>query len=172
MKINGQPYRTIWINDQGVLSVINQVSLPHAFEVTALPNVDAVCQAISNMIVRGAGLIGATAGYGMWLAAKEAPTNDLKSFNTYIQSQASRLRSTRPTASNLAWAIERQLSLLQTGSTIAEKVELAKAGAVAIANEDVQFCRQIGQHGLGLIKELAAFKLGKTINVFTKQKIF
>jgi len=167
MKINGQPYRTIWINDEGVLSVINQVSLPHAFEVTALPNVDAVCQAISNMIVRGAGLIGATAGYGMWLAATEAPTNDLKSFNTYIQSQASRLRSTRPTASNLAWAIERQLSLLQTGSTIAEKVELAKAGAEAIANEDVQFCRQIGQHGLGLIKELAAFKLGKTINVLT-----
>jgi methylthioribose-1-phosphate isomerase len=167
MRINGQAFRTIWINDEGILSVINQLSLPHTFEITTLLDVDAVCQAISNMIVRGAGLIGATAGYGIWIAATQAPTDSLKSFDDYIKFQASRLQATRPTASNLAWAIERQLKKLELGVTIHEKIALAKAEAVAIADEDVQFCRQIGQHGLGLIKKLAASKPGKTINILT-----
>ena len=81
MKINGQPFRTIWINDEGFLSVINQLTLPHAFEIVTLLDIDAVCDAISNMVVRGAGLLGATAGYGMWIATKQAPTNSLESFN-------------------------------------------------------------------------------------------
>ena len=167
MKINGQPFRTIWINDDGVLSIINQLSLPHAFEITALLDVNAVCQAISDMVVRGAGLIGATAGYGMWLAAKEAPTTSLEIFNHYMQEQACRLQATRPTASNLFWAIERQRRQLAKGTTIAEKILLLKAEAEAIAQEDLQFCRQIGQHGLEIIEKLAASKPGKTINILT-----
>lgn len=167
MKINGQPFRTIWINDDGVLSVINQLSLPHTFEITTLLDVNAVCQAISDMVVRGAGLIGATAGYGMWLAATEAPTSSLEKFHQYMQEQASRLWATRPTASNLFWAIERQLRQLGKGTTIAEKILLLKGEAEAIAQEDMQFCRQIGQHGLGIIEKLAASKPGKTINILT-----
>jgi len=167
MKIKGQPFKTIWINDDGVLSVINQLSLPHAFEITTLLDVNAVCQAISDMVVRGAGLIGATAGYGMWLAAKEAPTSSLEIFNHYMQEQASRLQATRPTASNLFWAIERQRRQLAKGTTIAEKILLLKAEAEAIAQEDLQFCRQIGQHGLEIIEKLAASKPGKTINILT-----
>jgi len=167
MIINGQPYRTIWINDGGILSVINQLSLPHVFEIITLLDVDAVCQAISNMVVRGAGLIGATAGYGMWIAARQAPANSLESFDAYMNTQASRLQATRPTASNLSWAIERQLGQLKLGTSIIEKIALAKAEAEAIADEDVEFCRQIGQHGLALIEKLAASKPEKIINVLT-----
>lgn len=167
MKVRGQCFRTIWINEQGILSVINQLALPHAFEVYTLHDIDAVCDAISHMVVRGAGLIGATAGYGMWVAATQAPNDSLESFNTYIQLQAKRLQATRPTASNLAWAIDRQLKNIKLGNTIAEKIALAKAGAQNIADEDAQYCQAIGQHGLNLIKKIATNKPGQTINVLT-----
>jgi methylthioribose-1-phosphate isomerase len=167
MKINGQPFRTIWINDAGALSVINQLDLPHAFEILTLLDFDAVCDAISNMVVRGAGLIGATAGYGMWIASKQAPTNSLESFNLYINNQALRLKATRPTASNLAWAVNRQLSRIAAGGTIFEKIALAKAEAEAIADEDANFCRQIGEHGLSLFENLSSLNPSKTINVLT-----
>ncbi len=84
MKVRGQSFRTIWINEKGNLSVINQLTLPHAFEACTLNDIDAVCDAIDRMVVRGAGLIGATAGYGMWVAATQAPNNSLASFNTYM----------------------------------------------------------------------------------------
>ena len=167
MKVAGKSYRTIWINDEGSLSVINQLKLPHAFEIITLLDVDDVCNAISEMIIRGAGLIGATAGYGMWLATKQAPTNSLESFNSYIKFQASRLQATRPTASNLAWSIKRQINKLELGITIEEKIELAREEAQAIADEDGEFCRRIGQHGLELIQNLANAKPGKTINILT-----
>lgn len=167
MKVHDQSYRTIWINEQGSLSVINQLSLPHAFEICILKDVDDVCDAISNMVVRGAGLIGASAGYGMWVAAAQAPNDSLESFNTYLQAQAKRLQATRPTASNLAWAIDRQLKIIAQGNTITEKINLAKSGAQNIANEDAQHCQNIGQYGLDLIKNIAAAKPGKTMNVMT-----
>jgi methylthioribose-1-phosphate isomerase len=167
MKINGRNYRTIWVNEEGVLSVINQLRLPHAFEIITLPDVDAVCEAISNMVVRGAGLIGATAGYGMWIAAAQAPTTSLKLFDAYMKTQASRLLTTRPTASNLARAIERQLKRIEVGSTIVEKVAFARVEADAIADEDAEFCRQIGQHGLDIIERIILSKPGKTINILT-----
>ena len=167
MKIAGKSYRTIWINDEGLLNVINQIKLPHSFEVVTLLNIDDVCLSIGEMVVRGAGLIGATAGYGMWLAASQAPTNSLASFDSYMQLQASRLLATRPTASNLGWAINRQLKQLELGKTISEKINLIKAEAQSIADEDADFCRRIGLHGLELIKKLADDKPGKVINILT-----
>ena len=167
MKIDGKPFRTIWLNDHGELSVINQLSLPHVFEIVTLLNVDDVCNAISNMVIRGAGLIGATAGYGMWIAAKQAPTNSLESFDAYMKTQALRLQATRPTASNLAWAINRQLKRLESGRTIFEKIAMAKAEAETIADDDAEFCRLIGKHGLKLFENLYASNPGKTINVLT-----
>lgn len=167
MKVHNQSYRTIWINEAGILSVINQLRLPHSFEVCELNDIDDVCDAISNMVIRGAGLIGATAGYGMWVAATQAPTNNNESFDAYMYFQAERLKATRPTASNLAWAIKRQLQQLKRGNTIKEKIALIKAEAQIIANEDAQFCEAIGRHGLDLLQKIAVTKPGKTINVLT-----
>lgn len=167
MNISGKSYRTIWINDEGLLSVINQIKLPHTFEVVTLLDIDDVCLSISDMVVRGAGLIGATAGYGMWLAATQAPANSLASFDSFMQVQALRLQATRPTASNLLWAIKRQLKQLELGKTISEKIHLVRAEAQAIADEDADFCRRIGLHGFELIKRLAKAKPGKVINILT-----
>lgn len=167
MKVGNRSYRTIWINEQEQLCVINQLLLPHTFEISLLNDIDAVCDAIRNMVVRGAGLIGATAAYGIWVAAKQAPKQSLESFNTYMRTQAERLLVTRPTASNLAWAVHNQLTHLKLGATIEEKIALAKNNAQAIADQDADHCRLIGQHGLKLIECLAAKKPSETIHILT-----
>ncbi len=110
------------------------------------------------MHVRGAGLIGAAAGYGMYLATlAEVDLNEA----------AELLRATRPTAVNLAWALERQLARIATGATAGEKIALARETADAIANEDAEHCRQIGVHGLELIEQIAQRKNGRPVNVLT-----
>ena len=70
MNIDGLAYRTIWIDSSDCLMVIDQRKLPHHFHSVALASLEEVCEAIRDMTVRGAGLIGATAGYGMWVAAR------------------------------------------------------------------------------------------------------
>ena len=77
------------------------------------------------------------------------------------------LRATRPTAVNLAWAIERQLAQLASGATPAEKIALARETADAAANDDAEHCRQIGLHGLELIDAIAARKNGQPVNILT-----
>ena len=115
--------------------------------------------AIREMHVRGAGLIGASAGYGMYLAALEAARQD--SFDKYMTGAAAQLKATRPTAVNLSWAIERQLQNIAAGKTADEKVALALRTADSIADEDAEHCRMIGQYGLSLIREIAERKTSK-----------
>jgi methylthioribose-1-phosphate isomerase len=121
--------------------------------------------AIREMHVRGAGLIGASAGYGMYLAALEAAQRD--TFDEHMASAAGQLRATRPTAVNLSWAIARQLQSIATGKTTDEKVALALRTADLIADEDAEHCRMIGQHGMALIRQIAETKGNKSVNVLT-----
>lgn len=168
MNINGKAYRTIWIDEMGELTVIDQHVLPHRFATARLESFEAVCAAIRDMLVRGAGLIGATAGYGMWLAAREAPCRDNASFDAFMLDAAARLRETRPTASNLAWAVKRQLDALSQGSSPAEKQRIARETADRIADEDAAACRRIGEHGKKILKELAARKgPGEPVRILT-----
>ena len=150
MLVNGTPYRTVWPHPEhdGVVQIIDQRQLPWSFEIEDLPEVEAVAVAIADMHVRGAGCIGATAGYGMWLAAREANRSEAQ-----LRALADRLIETRPTASNLAWAVERQWRAI----TISDDwVGAARAEADAIADEDAEWCRRIGDHGLAIIEEIAA----------------
>src|SRR5262245_59417861 len=121
--------------------------------------------AIREMRVRGAGLIGASVGYGMYLAALEAARRD--SFDEQMTHAAVQLRATRPTAVNLSWAIERQLQNIAAGKTADEKVALALGQADLIADEDAEHCGRIGQHGLQLIRQIAETKRNKAVNVLT-----
>ena len=148
MNIDGKAYRTIWLDEADRLHVIDQHVLPHRFETAAITSFSALCDAIRNMLVRGAGLIGATAGYGMWLAACEAPAKDTEAFDTFMSEAATALKRTRPTASNLAWAVDRQLAAMTRGSSPEEKRHIAKVTAQAIADEDAEACKRIGEHGL------------------------
>src|SRR5437773_12014566 len=109
MKVGGQHFRTIWLKpgDECVIQLINQRFLPHELVIEQIRTVEQMATAIRDMHVRGAGLIGASAGYGMYLAANEAASRN--SFDQHMARSAAQLKATRPTAVNLSWAIERQL---------------------------------------------------------------
>ena len=167
MKVRGEHFRTIWRkpDDERAVQLIDQRFLPHDFVIEEVRTVEQMATAIREMHVRGAGLIGASAGYGMYLAALEAASRE--SFDEHITRAANQLRGTRPTAVNLSWAIARQLQNIAAGKTVDEKVALALRTADSIADEDAEHCRMIGQHGLALIQQIAETKGNKTINVLT-----
>ena len=139
-----------------MVQLIDQRFLPHEFVIEEVRSVEQMATAIREMHVRGAGLIGASAGYGMYLAALEAARED--SFDEHMIRAAHQLKATRPTAVNLSWAIERQLQNITAGKTADEKVALALRTADLIADEDAEHCRMIGQHGLALIQQIAETK--------------
>ena len=174
MKVDGQHFRTIWLHptNERVVQLIDQRFLPHRFVVEEVSTVEQMADAIREMHVRGAGLIGASAGYGMYLAAIEAGLSrtgsiSAKEFDARLTEAAERLKATRPTAVNLAWAIERQLTGMAKAKTAREKIELALRTAREIATEDEENCRMIGQHGVNLIEEIARVKNGKPVNILT-----
>ena len=166
MKVNGQHFRTIWLkpNDETVVQLIDQRLLPHRFVIEDVRTVEQMATAIREMHVRGAGLIGASGGYGMYLAAIEAAPGKL---DEQLIRAAAQLKATRPTAVNLSWAVERQLRNIARGKNAKEKVALALGTARSIGDEDAEHCRLIGQHGLELIRQLARKKAGKPVNVLT-----
>jgi methylthioribose-1-phosphate isomerase len=167
MKINGKPFRTIWVKpgDEKVIQIIDQRYLPHQFIIEELQTIDQMAAAVKDMHLRGAGLIGAAAGFGMYLATLEATEND--SFDEFILYAAAKLKSTRPTAVNLEWAVNKQLTAIQNGTTFEEKIKIAFTTANEIADENAEQCRRIGEHGLRLIEEISKNKNGGTVNILT-----
>ena len=169
MNVEGRHYRTIWTEGEGageVLRIIDQTALPHEFRIIDLHSVADACRAIREMWVRGAGLIGATAAWGVWLAAREAEHLSAEEFPVRMAMSMEALRVTRPTASNLVWALQRQQKAL-AGLHGAEAVAAAHAEAQAIADEDAEFCRRIGEHGKAVIEAIAAKKPGQAVNILT-----
>src|SRR6266576_1898418 len=167
VKVGDKHFRTIWRkpDDERAVQLIDQRFLPHDFVIEEVRSVEQMATAIREMHVRGAGLIGASAGYGMYLAALEAAGRD--SFDEHMTGAVAQLSATRPTAVNLSWAIERQLQSIAAGKTAEEKVALALRTADSIADEDAEHCRIIGQHGLALIQQIAETKRNKAVNVLT-----
>ncbi|NND34359.1 MAG: S-methyl-5-thioribose-1-phosphate isomerase [Saprospiraceae bacterium] len=160
MKVGSNHYRTIWIdaNNPEFIKLIDQRHLPHKFVVESVSSVQQMAIAIKDMHVRGAGLIGAAAGYGMYLAALEARKS--KNFDLHMQTSAEKLLRTRPTAVNLAWAVTRQQKSMATTNDLDSKLRLAKDTAEQIADEDALHCQEIGRVGVEIIKEMAAKKRG------------
>jgi methylthioribose-1-phosphate isomerase len=160
MNVNGIPYRTIWPDPEGAaVAVIDQTRLPHEFVVVHLRTLEDAGQAIQTMQVRGAPLIGATAGYGVALAMN-ADASDAG-----LETACRRLAATRPTAVNLRWALERVRTLLLPLAP-SQRVHAAWREAATICDEDVATCRAIGEHGLALIRGIAEKKSGP-VNVLT-----
>ena len=167
MLVQGKQFRTIWLKegDDKIVQIIDQRFLPHEFIIEELKSAAEVIIAIKDMQVRGAGLIGVAAAYGMYLAAREAASKD--SFDSYMAKIAGELKSSRPTAVNLEWAVNRQLLTIDRGQSIEDKVTLAKAAAEKIAEEDAGFCKSIGVIGVKLIEKLSKQKNGDTVNILT-----
>ena len=160
MNVEGRHYRTIWPvdNEPGVTRVIDQRELPHRFITIDLKTVDDYVSAVSDMAVRGAGLIGACAAYGMWAAAVTAP-DERKAFNDWIAGAAERLIATRPTAKNLEWAVSRQLRVIADAADIESAREAVRKGAAEVADSDARMCREIGMYGLELVRKIRKVKI-------------
>jgi methylthioribose-1-phosphate isomerase len=162
MKVDGRYTRTIWLEPDGwSVGVIDQTQLPHRFATVRLASLEDAVRAIATMQVRGAPLIGATAAYGVCLALN-ADCSDAALARAY-----ERLRSARPTAINLRWALD-QMAAAVAGHAGAERVAVAYARAAAISDEDVAINRAIGRHGYELIAAAAARKsTSERINILT-----
>ncbi|MEA2116794.1 MAG: S-methyl-5-thioribose-1-phosphate isomerase [Thermodesulfobacteriota bacterium] len=147
MKVNGKPYRSIWLEDDGRrVTIIDQTKLPHQFETVSLETVADAVHAISDMLVRGAPLIGATAAYGVCLGLAENCSDDM------LDTVCAQLIQARPTAVNLRWAVERMRAVL-TPLPPEQRLVSAYREATDICNEDVQVNELLGDHGLQLIKK-------------------
>ena len=158
MRINGRALRTIWFEDDKV-KIIDQTKLPHQFIIKDLKTVKDAINAIKVMEVRGAPLIGGTAAYGIVLAIIEK--NDL----SFINQAAEDLINSRPTAINLKWAVDRMLKKIK-GVNSKEILTLALNEAKAICEEDIGFCKSIGEHGLKIIEAIYQ-KKKDTVNILT-----
>ncbi|NNG17481.1 MAG: S-methyl-5-thioribose-1-phosphate isomerase [Gemmatimonadales bacterium] len=161
MNVHGVPYRTIRLAGDGwSVEIIDQTTLPHRFELHRLATLEQAAQAIKTMQVRGAPLIGATAAYGMALAVRSNPSDES------LDAAARALGQTRPTAVNLAWALDLMLRALRP-LAVSKRVAAAYAKAVEIAEDDVETCRAIGQHGVALLRQAAELKPGEPVQVLT-----
>ena len=162
MKVNGTPYRSLWWDDgKDALQIIDQRWLPHDFRVQSVESLQDFADAIVQMRVRGAPLIGATAAYGMALAMRLDPSD------AHMAKAWDFLHNTRPTAINLRWALNRAQAVLMP---LAEEDRAAAALTLAheIADEDVEINRNIGLNGLKLIQDIAAQKpSGEPVRILT-----
>ncbi len=159
MKVDGQSRRTIWL-DGGHVRIIDQVRLPHHFEVLELTTLHDAAVAIRDMHVRGAPLIGVAAAYGMALAMRADPSNH------GIDTAYSTLAATRPTAVNLIWALEEMRAHLAAFPP-ADRRAAALSKAEDLAQEDIAQCEAMGSHGLTLLRDLAATRPGRPLNILT-----
>lgn len=160
MKIGGKDLRAIRQVGTEAVSVIDQRLLPHEFVEVELRTLDDACHAISDMIVRGAPLIGATTAYGMSLAANDDPSHQA------LAAAGERLVATRPTAVNLKWAVERMLARVK-GVPEDKVCETAWDEAGKICEEDAATNKAIGEHGLAIIKQIHEAKGNKQIQILT-----
>ncbi len=165
MKVNGKNYQTIWVNPENkrIVHIIDQRYLPHKFVIEDLTSLKEMETAIKEMHVRGAGLIGAAAGYGMYLATLESPKND---FYSYLMNAGEKLKSTRPTAINLSHAVDIQLEELRRTFSFDIAKKIAFETAERIANDDASSCKLIGDNGFEIIKKKFK-KKHRTINILT-----
>jgi methylthioribose-1-phosphate isomerase len=160
MKIGGQHYRSVWAVGEDAFGIIDQARLPHEFVTLTLRSADDAARVIKSMQTRGAPLIGAVGAYGLALAMRDDPSDE------NLARIHDMLAETRPTAINLRWALGRMRDALLNRPR-AERGALAWKEAGAIADEDVAMSKAIGEHGLKIIRELAARKKGQTLNVLT-----
>lgn len=163
MKLNDHVYRPIWYdtNDQTV-KIIDQRALPHSLIVEPLRSLDDTIRAIIHMYVRGAPLIGVTAAYGVYLILSRK-VGDIK----YLEQECERLKAARPTAVNLAWAVDTMLETILKEPDPKKHLDLALIKAGEIAEAEVDRCYQIGFHGAKLIEAISKTKKNKPVNILT-----
>ncbi|MCU0783078.1 MAG: S-methyl-5-thioribose-1-phosphate isomerase [Verrucomicrobia bacterium] len=152
MRGQTRPYRTVTFDaNRNAVLLIEQRLLPHQFEIAATRDFRETAAAIRDMIVRGAGAIGAAAAYGLAQGARAFRGRDLKKFSRHVEQVYDTLQSARPTAVDPVNAMNDVRHAMRRGKSVEEQQAIALAAAEEFANEDVQHCEQIGRHGAKLI---------------------
>lgn len=159
MRVQGKPMRTIWVEADGrSIGIIDQTHLPHDLVLLRIGSVKQMAKAIKAMRVRGAPLIGVAAAYGMALALSEDPSD------ANLAAASEQLRATRPTAVNLAWAVE-EVRRSVAPLAPAGRGKAAYEASAALAEADIETNRALGEHGAVLLHEIGKRK-GR-VNVLT-----
>ena len=160
MKVYGEPTRSIRSVDGGTaVEIVDQTLLPYRFEKRVLNDWRDCVEAIRNMRVRGAPLIGIAGAWAVVLAVKENPANDA------LKRAADVIANARPTAVNLMWAVRRMMNTLMPRDP-SLRFEAAVKLAEGMTQEDVMVCRAIGEAGRPLIADLYS-KLRRPVNILT-----
>lgn len=166
MNVDGKEMRPIWFNAASKTPwVIDQRKLPHQLINANLDSVDAVIEAIQEMFVRGAPLIGATGAFGVYVALFESNGNGMNDEGLIHECQ--RIKDARPTAVNLAWGVDRILQVVLSQDTHDARISAALEESLAIVEEEAENCRLIGLHGLSLVKEISRTKKDGPVNILT-----
>ena len=146
-------YRTVTFDRvNNSVELIEQRLLPHRFKIVATRDYRGTARAITDMVVRGAGAIGATAAYGLAQGARAFRGNNLEKFSAHVETVFQTLKEARPTAVDPVNAMLQVRAQMQAGETVAERQALALAAAEDFANEDAAHCAAIGRHGVKLIR--------------------
>jgi len=167
MIINGQYFHTIWADksQQGVIKVIDQKKLPWELCIKSLKTFDDAFGAIKDMTVRGAPLIGVTAAYGIYLGLLQFGNNE--SLPEYITRLCLTIKTARPTAINLAFAIDKVKFALEYADNIDCARKIAFDTSEKLKQEEIDCSSSIGDHGLVLVEEISKKKNGKPVNILT-----
>ncbi|MCF6340691.1 MAG: S-methyl-5-thioribose-1-phosphate isomerase [Sulfurimonas sp.] len=152
-------YKALWLNDDGFLEVIDQKKLPFEYETIVLKTTDEIVLAIKDMTVRGAGVIGSVAAFGIYIACLENQNNYAD-----LLVKAKQIRESRPTAVNLMWAVDKMLNLLKNSENL---VDDAKAYAIKLNDEEALESQKIAKYGCDIIENILKQKNKKTINILT-----
>ncbi len=147
--------RTVeWDDAHGAVSMVDQRLLPAKFQIVTYTDYRQVAEAIRTMVVRGAPAIGATAAFGLALAAQQSDASDLSTLRTDLQEAANLLQASRPTAVNLAWALKRLLKVAdQAQGSSSDLRQAVLREAQCIADEDVEINQRMARHGAALIQD-------------------
>ena len=146
-------FRTVTFDARrNAVLLIEQRLLPHTFQIVAARDFRQTARAIKDMVVRGAGAIGATAAYGLAQGARAFRERDPVKFLQHVETACEALKAARPTAVDPVNAINRVRQAMRAGQTVEEQQALALAAAAEFANEDVRHCEDIGRHGVKLIR--------------------
>jgi methylthioribose-1-phosphate isomerase len=167
MLINGKPYQTIWLDetDHKVIKYINQHELPFRFVIDELHTSEDALNAIREMKVRGAPLIGVTAAFGIYLATIEAVKKEDPL--SYVFSFVEKVRHARPTAINLDMAVKRMIETIMYSDNPDKLPEATLKTSLNILKDEKESCRQIGYHGLPIIETIYKEKQGNPVNILT-----
>jgi len=165
LKIQGKQYQTIWLKEGNpeVVQVIDQRKLPFQFEIFELKTVEDAFFSIKEMVVRGAPLIGVTAAYGVYLAVLNFDGGD---FKKYISGKAEYLKSSRPTAVNLAFAVDEMIEFVFSNKSEPELVQKVLQKANVLKEKETEFSNKIGEFGLEIIEKIYLQKK-QNVNILT-----